>query len=31
MDVLPASDFGVREGHRLLKSLPEQPKPAALR
>jgi DNA-3-methyladenine glycosylase II len=31
MDVLPSSDFGVREGYRLLKSLPEQPKPAALR
>jgi DNA-3-methyladenine glycosylase II len=30
-DVLPASDFGVREGYRALKSLPEQPKPAALR
>jgi DNA-3-methyladenine glycosylase II len=31
MDVLPASDVGVREGYRVLKSLPEQPKPAALR
>jgi DNA-3-methyladenine glycosylase II len=31
MDVLPASDFGVREGYRVLKALPEQPKPAALR
>jgi DNA-3-methyladenine glycosylase II len=31
MDVLPASDFGVREGYRALKSLPEQPKPATLR
>jgi len=30
-DVLPASDFGVREGYRVLKSLPEQPKPATLR
>jgi DNA-3-methyladenine glycosylase II len=25
-DVLPASYFGVREGYRVLKSLPEQPK-----
>jgi DNA-3-methyladenine glycosylase II len=31
MDVLPAIDFGVREGYRVLKALPEQPKPAALR
>jgi 3-methyladenine DNA glycosylase/8-oxoguanine DNA glycosylase len=31
MDVLPASDFGVREGYRVLKSLPEQPTPATLR
>ena len=31
MDVLPADDFGVREGYRALKSLPEQPKPKALR
>ncbi len=31
MDVLPADDFGVREGYRVLKSLPEQPKPKALR
>ena len=31
MDVLPADDFGVREGYRLLKSLPEQPKPRAMR
>ena len=30
-DVLPADDFGVREGYRLLKSLPEQPKPKKLR
>lgn len=30
-DVLPADDFGVREGYRVLKSLPEQPKPKALR
>ena len=29
MDVLPVSDFGVREGYRVLKSLPELPKPAA--
>lgn len=31
MDVLPVDDFGVREGYRALKSLPEQPKPKALR
>jgi DNA-3-methyladenine glycosylase II len=31
MDVLPADDFGVREGYRMLKSLPEQPKPRAMR
>jgi DNA-3-methyladenine glycosylase II len=31
MDILPADDFGVREGYRALKSLPEQPKPNALR
>jgi DNA-3-methyladenine glycosylase II len=31
MDILPADDFGVREGYRVLKSLPEQPKPNALR
>ena len=31
MDVLPADDFGVREGYRVLKSLPDQPKPRALR
>jgi DNA-3-methyladenine glycosylase II len=30
-DVLPVDDFGVREGYRALKSLPEQPQPAALR
>ena len=30
-DVLPVDDFGVREGWRLIKRLPEQPKPAALR
>jgi DNA-3-methyladenine glycosylase II len=29
-DVLPADDFGVREGYRL-KALPEQPKPRELR
>jgi DNA-3-methyladenine glycosylase II len=31
MDVLPVDDFGVREGYRVLKSLPEQPKPKVLR
>jgi DNA-3-methyladenine glycosylase II len=31
MDVLPVDDFGVREGYRVPKSLPEQPKPKALR
>jgi DNA-3-methyladenine glycosylase II len=31
MDILPADDFGVREGYRALKSLAEQPKPNALR
>ncbi len=31
MDVLPAYDFGVREGYRILKSLPEKPKPRELR
>ena len=31
MDVLPADDFGVREGYRVLRSLPDQPKPRALR
>jgi DNA-3-methyladenine glycosylase II len=30
MDVLPADDFGVREGYRVLKALPEQPRPRAL-
>jgi len=30
MDVLPVDDFGVREGYRSLKSLPEQPKPKEL-
>ncbi|MFS8047730.1 DNA-3-methyladenine glycosylase family protein [Rhizobium sp. BR 314] len=30
-DVLPADDFGVREGYRTLKSLPEQPQPKELR
>jgi DNA-3-methyladenine glycosylase II len=30
-DLLPASDFRVREGYRVLKSLPEQPTSAALR
>lgn len=29
-DVLPVDDFGVREGWRLLKSLPSQPKPKEL-
>lgn len=29
-DVLPVDDFGVREGWRALKKLPEQPKPKAL-
>lgn len=31
MDVLPADDFGVREGYRALKLLDEQPKPKVLR
>ncbi|HEX2843594.1 DNA-3-methyladenine glycosylase [Hyphomicrobium sp.] len=31
MDILPVDDFGVREGYRMLKSLPEQPKPKQLR
>lgn len=31
MDVLPVDDFGVREGYRTLKSLPQSPKPAELR
>jgi DNA-3-methyladenine glycosylase II len=26
LDVLPVDDFGIREGYRVLKSLPEQPK-----
>lgn len=30
-DILPVDDFGVREGYRALKGLPEQPKPKALR
>lgn len=30
-DVLPVDDFGVREGYRALKRLPEAPKPKALR
>ena len=30
-DILLADDFGVREGYRVLKTLPEQPKPNALR
>jgi len=29
-DILPVDDFGVREGWRMLKSLPEQPKPREL-
>ncbi|WP_394780036.1 DNA-3-methyladenine glycosylase family protein [Undibacterium sp.] len=29
-DILPVDDFGVREGWRVLKSLPEQPKPREL-
>jgi DNA-3-methyladenine glycosylase II len=29
-DVLPADDFGVREGWRILKSLPKQPAPGEL-
>lgn len=31
MDILPADDFGVREGYRALKALAQQPKPKALR
>jgi DNA-3-methyladenine glycosylase II len=31
LDVLPVDDFGVREGYRALKALPEAPKPGALR
>jgi DNA-3-methyladenine glycosylase II len=30
-DILPVDDFGVREGHRVPKSLLEQPKPEQLR
>lgn len=30
LDVLPVDDFGVREGYKRLKSLPEAPKPKAL-
>ncbi len=29
-DVMPVDDYGVREGYRLIKRLPEQPKPRAL-
>ncbi|MFZ6645097.1 DNA-3-methyladenine glycosylase family protein [Undibacterium sp. TJN25] len=29
-DILPVDDFGVREGWRVLKSLPQQPKPKEL-
>ncbi|MES2072983.1 MAG: DNA-3-methyladenine glycosylase 2 family protein [Pseudomonadota bacterium] len=29
-DILPVDDFGVREGWRVLKSLPQQPKPREL-
>lgn len=29
-DILPVDDFGVREGWKVLKGLPEQPKPKAL-
>ncbi len=29
-DILPVDDFGVREGYRLIHSLPAQPKPKAL-
>ncbi|RTL51460.1 MAG: DNA-3-methyladenine glycosylase 2 family protein [Rhodocyclaceae bacterium] len=29
-DILPVDDFGVREGYRLMKGLPAQPKPKAL-
>ncbi|NIJ33788.1 DNA-3-methyladenine glycosylase family protein [Sphingomonas oligoaromativorans] len=31
LDILPADDFGVREGYRVLKSLAGQPKPRELR
>jgi DNA-3-methyladenine glycosylase II len=30
MDILPVDDFGLREGYRALKSLPDQPKPKEL-
>jgi hypothetical protein len=30
-DILPADDFGIREGYRVLKSLDAQPKPRELR
>ncbi len=30
-DVLPVDDFGIREGYRLLKSLPQAPSPKELR
>lgn len=30
MDVLPAHDFGVREGYKKMKALPQQPTPKAL-
>jgi DNA-3-methyladenine glycosylase II len=30
LDVLPVGDFGIREGYKLLKSLPEQPTPKVL-
>ena len=29
-DVMPVDDFGIREGYRLIKRLPAQPKPRAL-
>jgi DNA-3-methyladenine glycosylase II len=29
-DVLPIDDFGVREGWKVLKGLPQQPKPKEL-
>lgn len=31
VDVLPVDDFGIREGYRLLKSLPQAPSPKELR
>jgi 3-methyladenine DNA glycosylase/8-oxoguanine DNA glycosylase len=31
LDILPIDDFGIREGYRALKSLPEAPKPKDLR